>query len=147
MKVNFFIVGAEVPTQNQPDTKKILNKIKKGVDFFQTQYVFDESILKNYMKILNDSGILEKTFIIIGLGPFASAKSAKWMTKNLYGVNVPDTIIKRLEQAEDQIEESKKICLELIQMFREIKGVNIIHLMGHKQEKMIAEIIKISKKS
>ena len=45
----------------------------------------------------------------------------------------------------DQKEESKKICLELIQIFRAIKGVKGIHLMGHKKEEVIAEIIKESK--
>ena len=35
------------------------------------------------MKVLEDSGILEKTYFLIGLGPFASAKSAKWMNDNL----------------------------------------------------------------
>ena len=52
---------------------------------------------------------------------------------------------KRLEQAKDQKAESKKICLELIHIFREIKGVKGIHLMGHKKEEVIAEIIKESK--
>jgi len=134
-----------MPTQGKPNPDKILNKIKMGVDFFQTQYVFDATILKEYMKVLGDAGILEKTSFIIGLGPFASAKSAKWMNDNLFGVDVPDEIIKRLEQAKDQKEESKKICLELIQIFREIKGVKGIHLMGHKKEEVIAEIIKESK--
>jgi len=140
-----FIGGAEVPTQGKPNPRKILDKINKGVDFFQTQYVFEAGKLREYMKVLNDTGILEKTSFLIGLGPFASAKSAKWMNDNLFGVDVPDEIIKRLEQAKDQIEESKKICLELIQIFRGIKGVKGIHLMGHKKEEVIAEIIKESK--
>jgi len=140
-----FIGGAEVPTQGKPNTEKILNKIRTGVDFFQTQYVFDAKILKEYMKILNDSGILEKTFFLIGIGPFASAKSAKWMNDNLFGVKVPNEIIKRIEQSKNQVEESKKICLELIEIFREIKGVKGVHLMGHNKEKTIAEIIKESK--
>jgi len=141
-----FIGGAEVPTSGKPNPDKILNKINKGVDFFQTQYVFDSKVLSEYMKILGDKGILEKTNFIIGLGPFASAKSAKWMNENLFGVDVPDQIIKRLEGAENQKEESKKICLELIESFRDIKGVNGIHLMGHKKEEVISEIIKESKK-
>ena len=140
-----FIGGAEVPSKGKPNTKKILNKIKIGVDFFQTQYIFEKKKLIDYMKVLDDVGILEKTYFIIGLGPFASAKSAKWMNDNLFGVDVPDEIIKRLEQAKDQKEESKKICLELIQIFREIKGVKGIHLMGHNKEEIIAEIIKKSK--
>ena len=141
------IGGAEVPAEGKPNTEKILNKIKIGIDFFQTQYVFDEKILKEYMKVLEDAGILEKTFFIIGLGPFASAKSAKWINDNLFGVNVPIQIIKRLEQSKDQKEESKKICLELIHHFEEIKGVKGVHLMGHNKEELIAEIIHESRKS
>ena len=56
-----FIGGAEVPTSGKPNPDKILNKINKGVDFFQTQYVFDSKVLSEYMKILGDKGILEKT--------------------------------------------------------------------------------------
>ena len=141
-----FIGSAEVPTQGQPKTDKILNKISKGVDFFLTQYVFDPKVLEEYMKVLGDEGILDKTYFIIGIGPFASAKSAKWMNENLFGVDVPDQIIKRLEGAENQKEESKKICLELIESFRDIRGVNGVHLMGHKKEEVISEIIKESKK-
>ena len=141
-----FIGGAEVPTQGKPNPEKILNKINSGVDFFQTQYVFDAKVLSEYMKVLGDEGILEKTNFIIGIGPFASAKSAKWMNENLFGVDVPDQIIKRLEGAEDQKEESKKICIELIETFRNIQGVKGVHLMGHKKEEVISEIIKKSKK-
>ena len=141
-----FIGGAEVPTQGKPNPEKILEKINKGVDFFQTQYVFDAKLLNEYMKVLGDEGILEKTNFIIGLGPFASAKSARWMNENLVGVDVPDQIIKRLEGANDQKEESKKICIELIDNFRNIQGVKGVHLMGHKKEEVISEIIKESKK-
>ena len=141
-----FIGGAEVPTQGKPNPEKILNKINSGVDFFQTQYVFDAKVLSEYMKVLGDEGILEKTNFIIGIGPFASAKSAKWMNENLFGVDVPDQIIKRLEGAKDQKEESKKICIELIDNFRNIQGVKGVHLMGHKKEEVISEIIKESKK-
>ncbi len=141
-----FIGGAEVPTQGKPNPDKILNKINNGVDFFQTQYVFDPKILNEYMKILEDNGILEKTNFIIGIGPFASAKSAKWMNANLFGVDVPEEIIKRLEGSQNQKEESKKICIELIETFREIQGVKGVHLMGHRKEEIISEIIKESKK-
>ena len=141
-----FIGGAEVPSQGKPNTKKILEKINQGVNFFQTQYVFDAKLLSDYMKILEDDGILEKTNFIIGIGPFASAKSAKWMNENLFGVDVPEKIIKRLEGSQDQNEESKRICVELIEAFRNINGVKGVHLMGHKKEQVISEIINESKK-
>ena len=142
-----FIGGAEVPSKGLPDVKKITNKINTGVNFFQTQYVFETVKLKDYMKVLEDSGILEKTYFLIGLGPFASAKSAKWMNKNLFGVDVPEQIIKRLEQAQDAKEESMNICQELISKFKDIKGVKGIHLMGHNKEEEIAKIIQEARKS
>jgi 5,10-methylenetetrahydrofolate reductase len=141
----FCIGGAEAPTEGKPNPDEILNKIKTGVNFFQTQYVFDEKILREYMKVLEDAGILEKTFFIVGLGPFASAKSAKWMNNNLFGADVPEKIINRLEQAQDAKKESKEICKELINKFKEIKGVKGIHLMGHNKEEEIAEIIQESR--
>ena len=67
------------------------------------------------------------------------------MNDNLFGVDVPNEIIKRLEEAKDQKEESKKICIELIQIFRTIEGVKGVHLMGHNKEQIVAEIIKESK--
>ena len=143
---NLFIGGAEVPTEGKPNPKKILNKINNGANFFQTQYVFELNKIKEYMKILCDNGIHEKAYFIIGLGPFSSAKNAKWMNDNLFGVYVPEQIIKRLEQSDNQKNESKQICLELIQAFQEIKGINGVHLMGHNKEEVIAEIIQESKK-
>ena len=50
------------------------------------------------------------------------------------------------EKTEDQKEESKKICIELIEAFRSVQGVKGVHLMGHKKEEVISEIIKKSKK-
>ena len=84
--------------------------------------------------------------MIIGITPLASAKSAKWMNENLFGVDMPDQSIHRLEGAENQKEECKKICIELIEDFRSIQGVKGVHIMGHKKEAVISEIIKKSKK-
>ena len=68
------------------------------------------------------------------------------MNENLFGVDVPDQIIKRLDDAKNPKEESKKICLELIESYRNITGVKGVHLMGHKKELVISEIIKEAKK-
>ena len=52
---------------------------------FQTQYAFDELILAKYIKKLNQLGITNKAYFIIGLGIIKSAKSARWMNANLFG--------------------------------------------------------------
>ena len=140
---DFFIGGADTPFKinDDFDGANLFKKIDVGVEFFQTQYAFDELILQNYMKRLNQLGITNKAYFIIGLGIIKSAKSARWMNANLFGINIPDDIIKRIEKSENEKAEGKKICIELIQKYKSIEGVSGIHLMGYKQEEDIASVI------
>ena len=140
---DFFIGGADTPFKinDDFDGANLFKKIDVGVEFFQTQYAFDELILQNYMKRLNQLGITNKAYFIIGLGIIKSAKSARWMNANLFGINIPDDIIKRIDKSENEKAEGKKICIELIQKYKSIEGVSGIHLMGYKQEEDIASVI------
>ena len=139
----FFIGGADTPFKinNDFDGSNLIKKIDAGVEFFQTQYVFDKDILKTYMLKLNELNITDKAYFIIGLGVIKSAKSARWMNKNLFGINIPEEIINRIEQSNDESLEGIKICIELIEKYKSIEGVSGIHLMGYKQEKEIASVI------
>ncbi|MCY3829094.1 MAG: methylenetetrahydrofolate reductase, partial [Rhodospirillaceae bacterium] len=76
--------------------------------------------------------------------PLASLRQAKWMDENLFGVSIPEPILKRLESADDEREEGKKICAELIQQLREVPGVRGAHLMAPRQEAAMAEVIERS---
>ena len=139
----FFIGGADTPFKinNDFDGSNLLKKIDAGVEFFQTQYVFDRDILETYMLKLNELNITDKAYFIIGLGVIKSAKSARWMNQNLFGINIPEEIISRIEQSNDESIEGIKICIELIEKYKSIEGVSGIHLMGYKQEKEIASVI------
>lgn len=142
----YFIGCADAPVPLKPDwePKALLAKIEAGADFAQTQYCFDLDICRTYMARLADFGVTEKLPFLIGIGPLASAKQAKWMDANLWGVSIPEPIIKRLEGAEDEREEGMEICAELIQEMQEIPGVRGIHLMAPRQEKAMAEVIQRS---
>jgi methylenetetrahydrofolate reductase (NADPH) len=63
------------------------------------------------------------------------------MNQNLFGVHVPEDIINRIENSYDEKSEGIKICIELIEKYQSITGVNGIHLMGYKQEKDISKVI------
>ena len=139
----FFIGGADTPHEinNNFDGANLIKKINVGVEFFQTQYAFDENILRNYMLKLKQLGITEKAYFIIGLGVIKSAKSARWMNENLFGINIPDNIINRIENSSNEKLEGVKICIELIEKYKLIDGVSGVHLLGYKQEQDIASVI------
>ena len=94
------------------------------------------------MAQVRDLGLDEKVFILLGVGPFASARTANWMRNNVPGVHILDAVIKRLEGADNQKEEGKKICIEMMQQAREIHGINGVHVMAYRQEENVAEMVE-----
>ncbi len=67
------------------------------------------------MARVRDLGLLEKVYILAGIGPMASARSASWIRDNVPGIHIPDAIIERLLGAgKKQKVEGRNICVELI---------------------------------
>ncbi len=119
-------------------------KIAAGAQFVQTQYCYDLPRLREFMARSRDLGLAEKCFILVGVGPLASAKGARWMRSNVPGIHIPDDVIARLEGAENQKREGKQLCIDLIQEIREIPGVSGVHVMAYRQEELVSEIITTS---
>jgi len=120
---------------------RLAKKITAGAQFVQTQYCFDIEIFKNYMSVIRDMGIHEKVFMLVGVGPLASAKSAEWIRSNVPGVHIPDHIVRRLAGADNQKDEGVNVCVDMIQQIKEIEGVHGVHIMAFKQEHRVAEIV------
>jgi len=119
---------------------RLARKIAAGAQFVQTQYSYDIDMLELYMTAVRDLGLHEQCFILVGVGPLASAKAARWIRANVPGVHIPDAVIDRLSGAVDQKLEGKRICIDLIQQIRQIKGVSGVHIMAYRQEHLVTEI-------
>ena len=123
---------------------RLAKKIEAGAQFIQTQYCYDIDRLKTYMQAIRDLGLDEKIFMLIGVGPLASARTAQWMRTNVPGVHIPDAVIDRLKGAEDQKAEGVKLCIDMIQQIKEIDGVSGVHIMAYRQEHNVPEIVERS---
>jgi len=124
---------------------RLVKKISAGAQFIQTQYCFDIPLFKQFMAEVRDAGSHKKVFILAGVGPLASARSAEWIRSNVPGIHIPDCIIKRLRGAQKQSTEGVNICLDMIAQLREIEGVCGVHIMAFRQEHRVAEIVERSK--
>jgi methylenetetrahydrofolate reductase (NADPH) len=120
---------------------RMAKKIAAGAQFIQTQYCFDIERFKTFMAQVRDLGLLEKAYVLAGVGPLASAKSADWIRKNVAGVHIPDAVINRLAGAQDQKQEGVDLCIDLIEQVREIEGVSGVHIMAYRMEDRIGEIV------
>ena len=120
----------------------LISKINSGAKFVQTQYCFDIEVIKFYSNLLLNNGKNASWKVLVGMGPLKSARQADWMRKNLWGINISDEIIDRLDKSEDPILEGEKICIELIDQIKDLPGIDGVHLMGPNCESQSANIIK-----
>ncbi len=128
----FFIGAADTPIDPPEDwwPEGLNGKADAGAQFVQTQLCFDIEIVGRYVARLKELELTDRLFILIGIGPLASARSARWMRDNLWGVIMPEHIIDRLERAEDPRGEGVEICAELLRQLAETPGVSGAHLMA-----------------
>jgi methylenetetrahydrofolate reductase (NADPH) len=141
-----FLGGAANPFAPPLDYRplRLAKKVAAGAQFVQTQYCFDTGVFRDYMAAVRQNGLHNEVFILAGVGPLASARSAEWIRSNVPGVHIPDAVIKRLSGADDQKAEGVNICVDMINEIREIDGVRGIHIMGFRQEHRVAEIVERS---
>jgi methylenetetrahydrofolate reductase (NADPH) len=143
---HIFIGAAENPFADPLEFRviRLAKKIAAGADFIQTQCIYNMERFEKWLEMVRDRGLTEKVYILGGVSPLKSAGMAKYMNSNVAGIDIPESIIKRMEGApkEKQKEEGLKICVETIQRLKELKGIKGIHIMAIEWEEAVSEIVK-----
>jgi methylenetetrahydrofolate reductase (NADPH) len=123
---------------------RLAKKIEAGADFIQSQYCYDVPKLKGFMQQIRDLGLDDLVYFLVGVGPLRSVRTAEYMRTKVPGVHIPDEIVQRLRRtpANKQREEGKRICVEIIEQVREVKGVSGVHIMAYKQQDVVPEIVE-----
>jgi methylenetetrahydrofolate reductase (NADPH) len=121
---------------------RLAKKVNAGADFIQTQGIFDVARFAEWMKMVRDRGLHEKTHILAGLIPIKSVGMARYMRNNVSGLSVPKELVDRMADAKDAKEEGVKICLETIEELKDIEGVHGIHIMAVAWEDIVPRIVE-----
>ena len=120
--------------------KRFEKKLEAGAQFFQSQMITDFDKMDKFMSqiaCISDKPILAGIFLL------KSAKNAQFINKYVPGVNIPDTTIERLANAEQPLQEGVKIAAEQVKLAQTMcQGV---HLMAVKREDLIPEILDLAK--
>jgi len=120
-------------------------KVNAGAQFFQTNVVFDADAIDEWLNEMAKRDILDKVYIMVGLTPLKSYKTAAYMNEKIPGVFVPEKILKRMEVAKEkgnEQEEGVQITLELIEKIKTKQGVHGIHLMAVGWEEIVPRIVR-----
>ena len=119
--------------------RRFEKKIEAGAQFFQSQMITDFDKLDKFMTQI--ASISDKP-ILAGIFLLKSAKNAQFINKYVPGVNIPDSIIERLADAKQPLQEGVKIAAEQIKLAQTMcQGV---HLMAVKREELIPDILDLA---
>ena len=138
---SYFVGVADTPLDG--DLARLEQKLDAGADFVQTQIVYDVDAFGAWADDARTRGILERAFVIAGVAPPRSPKSARFMRDNLPGVVVPDPVIKELERAGPEAAETGvRLTVEILDGLRAIDGIAGVHVMGLGHEESVRAVIE-----
>jgi methylenetetrahydrofolate reductase (NADPH) len=121
---------------------RLAKKIEAGADFIQTQCIFNVDKFERWMEGVRKMGLHKKCYILAGVTPCKSLGAARYMSKNVPGMDVPQEIIDRMEAAPKgkKAEEGVAICVETIERLKKVEGVAGFHIMAIEWEEKVEEI-------
>lgn len=142
-RANFFLGTADIPIDPPPAwaPDKLAAKIAAGAEFAQTQFCMDIGIARRYAAQLAVHEATRGLFLLIGIAPLRSAKSARWMKRHLFGTIISDAVIERLEGAADPAAEGQRVAIELIEELATTPGIAGVHLMAPANDEAVAPVI------
>ena len=98
----FFLGAAASPFASEPKFQALREhkKINAGVQFLQTNLVYDAAHVDVWLNELAKRNILDRVFILIGITPLKTLKMARYTNAEVPGVSIPVHLMRRMEAAE-----------------------------------------------
>lgn len=136
----FFLGSTIDPHLHQLDWLE--EKVAAGMQFVLTQAVFDTGHFAEFMEHVRRRGLHRRVFILAGVLALGSARIARRLRGQFPGINVPDVLVQRLEEATP--EERRQIgidrALATIGELRQMAGVAGVHIIISGPLSMVPEI-------
>jgi 5,10-methylenetetrahydrofolate reductase len=140
-----FCAGAIVtPEANplEPQLIKFEKKIEAGVDFIQTQAIYDLDKFGSFMEYARQFRVKMLAGIIL----LTSAAMARYMNKNVPGVFVPQHLIDEMAAAPKgkALEKGIEIAGRMIRQIKEEKICDGVHIMAIGKEETVPDILGVA---
>lgn len=123
----------------EPQLIKFEKKVDAGAEFIQTQAVYDMDNLKQFMEYSRQFPVK----ILAGIILLTSAGMARFMNKNVAGVNVPQELIDEMASAPKggALNKGIEIAGRMIRQIKEEKICDGVHIMAIGKEEVVPDIM------
>jgi len=137
------LIGATASPFTKPmeaDLTKTLDKIASGVEFLQTQPVFDLATFSRWLIEVRRGGSREVP-ILAGVLILRSAKQAERLAK-VSGLAIGPEVIARVKNATDAEAEGIAIAVEMVKALRSVPGVRGVHLYAIEWPEAVGRVVE-----
>ncbi|GAH28254.1 unnamed protein product [marine sediment metagenome] len=140
-----FCIGASATSSADPIEPQLIKfekKLKAGIDFVQTQAVYDLDELKRFVDYSRN--INKSVKILAGIVLLVSAGMAKWMNENIPGIFVPQNLIDELAEVPkgESLSKGIEIAGNLIKRIKDEEICDGVHIMAIGKEEKVPDILK-----
>ncbi|MFC1987973.1 methylenetetrahydrofolate reductase [Chloroflexota bacterium] len=137
-----FCAGAIVTPEASPIEPQLIKfekKVEAGAEFFQTQAIYD---LDNFSKFMQHARRFPVK-MLAGIVLLSSARMAKYMTENVPGIFVPQSLIKELESAPkgEALAKGIEIAGRMIATLKKNSICDGVHIMAIGREEIVPAIL------
>ncbi len=140
---NFFVGAALAPGATPVDGEiyKIKRKLNAGADFFQTQAVFEPTLMQDFLdkyeKLIGED---IRDTILVGLVPLYDYGMVKFL-RTIPGILISDETANRIKNASDPVEEGISIVAEYIDFAKDIQLAGV-HLMPAGKVEALIQLVE-----
>jgi methylenetetrahydrofolate reductase (NADPH) len=140
-----FCAGAIVTPEARPIEPQLIKfekKVEAGAEFFQTQAIYDLDNFRNFMQFARKLPVK----ILAGIVLLTSARMAKYMTENVPGIFVPQSLIDELAAAPKggALAKGIEIAGRMIATLKKEAICDGAHIMAIGREEVVPDILAIA---
>jgi methionine synthase I (cobalamin-dependent)/5,10-methylenetetrahydrofolate reductase len=124
------------------EARNLRRKLSAGADFVLTQPVYEPEKINRFLDFYTERYGTLNAPLMVGVLPLYSPRHAAFLHHEVPGIDIPESMQKRLSQAaENAPQEGVRIAVEIIEQFRAVaNGLYIMPAFGRYD--LVAEIIE-----
>jgi methylenetetrahydrofolate reductase (NADH) len=141
-KPHFFIGAVENPGA-PPLEHRVRRAAKKaiaGARFLQLQLCYRPELLERFMRTAHETGLSERIALIPSIAILRTVGGMRFVATNVPGIDVPEAVVRRVEQAADAETECFDIAYELAAHALAQPGVAGLHFISFRKDAGIAKL-------
>jgi methylenetetrahydrofolate reductase (NADPH) len=139
---HFFVGAVENPSAPPLEfrVRRAAKKALAGARFLQLQLCYRTELLERFMRAAHDTGLSERIALIPSISILRTVAGIRFVANHVPGLDVPASVVRRVEQAPDPESECFEIAYELASHALSQPGVAGLHFISFRKDAGIAKL-------